>query len=184
MSEQPSLEFHAKFALAIAGILVFPAIWSFFSAIWSAATTGQVLVISVGRYETARSLVDWRSGWARFAGPVLLVGSLFLWGASGEKKSRAWWWLAAALSTIGIALLLFSRWFTTVHGFSWFMGMLAFTATTLYVGNRFGRVAAILIVLLAFGFIAWRAMEMPPNAATGRAAPDMLTKDCSPCLST
>jgi len=155
MSEQPTITFYAKFTLAVAGVLVIPAVWSLFSAILSAATTGEVLVISLGRYETARELVSWTNGWARFAGPIAIVSALGLWVWSCEKERLAWW-VAAVLSAFGLVLLLFSKWFTTWQGTVWFISILAFTAVTVYVGNKYGRVAAYAIVLLAFVSIFWR----------------------------
>ncbi len=157
MSERLPVEFYAKFSLAVAALLALPAAWSFLSAIYFAATTGEVLVISLGRYETAREMVAWPNGWSRFVGPVLLFAALGVWGGSG-KGSRMWW-VSAALSTLGLVLLLFSKWFTSWHGTLWFMGLVAFIAVTLYAGNKFGRLAAYAIVVLVFGLILWRVVR-------------------------
>jgi hypothetical protein len=154
MNEQPSLEFYAQFILALAGLLVLPAVWSFFSAAYFGATTGQVLVISIGRYETARESVAWVNGWARFVGPIVLVMSLGIWACS-KKGARAWW-VAVALALVGLFLLLFSKWFTTWHGVMFFAGLNAFIAVTLYAGNRYGRSVAYLIIALGLGFFLWR----------------------------
>lgn len=157
MSEppSPSLSAYARFSLALAGVLLLPALWSFFSAIVSAVSTGQVLVISVGRTETARELVPWIYGWPRFAAPVIIAASLLLW-LSSHRLHRSAWWLSAATSTVGLVLLLFSKWFTSWHGTIWFLGIAVFVAVTLYVGNRFGRLAALAIILLVFGALVWR----------------------------
>lgn len=155
MSESPPLSTYAKLSLALAGLLLLPALWSFFSAIVSAVSTGQVLVISVGRTETARELVPWINGWPRFAAPVVLAASLLLWFWA-DRLPRGAWWLSAATATVGLVLLLFSKWFTSWHGTIWFFGLLAFVATTLYVGKRFGRLAGLAVIFLAFGVFVWR----------------------------
>lgn len=157
MSEVPSppLSAYAKFSLALAGVLLLPALWSLFSAIVSAASTGQVLVISVGRTETARELVPWIKGWPRFVAPVVISASLLLW-SSAHRLPRSAWWLSAAMSALGLALLLFSKWFTSWHGAIWFVGMAAFVAATLYIGKRFGGLAALVVILLVFSVVVWR----------------------------
>lgn len=154
MSDQPSLEFHAKFVLALTGLLLIPAVWSFFSAVYFAATTGQVLVISLGRYETARKLVAWEAGWARFIGPVLLVAGLAVWVRA--KQGAGAWWVAVAIATIGCVLLLFSQWFTSWQGAMFFAGLSAFVAVTLFAGNRYGRSAAYAIIAGGFFLFLWR----------------------------
>jgi hypothetical protein len=157
MSKPPSLPLsaYAKFSLALTGLLLLPALWSFFSAIVSAWSTGQVLVISLGRTATARELVPWVNGWPRFVAPVVMLTSLVLW-LSSSQLARGAWWLSAAMSTVGLVLLLFSKWFTSWRGTIWFVGMVAFVALTLYVGNRYGRVAALAIILIVFGSIVWQ----------------------------
>lgn len=156
MSDQPSPQFYAKFVLALAGLLLVPAAWSFFSAVYYAATTGQVLVISLGRYETARELVTWDVGWARFVGPVLLVAGLVVWIRA--KQSASTWWVAVALATIGCVLLLFSQWFTSWRGAMFFAGLIAFVVLTLFAGNRYGRPAAYAIIATAFCLFFWRVV--------------------------
>lgn len=148
MSDQPFLEFHAQLVLARAGLLLIPAVCSFFSAVYDAASTGQVLVISLGRYETARKLVAWDAGWARFVGPILLVAGLAVWGRA--KQGAGTWWVAVAIATIGCVLLLFSQWFTSWHGAMFFAGLNAFVAVTLFAGHRYGRPAAYAIIAVGF----------------------------------
>jgi hypothetical protein len=157
MSESPSLTLsaYAKVSLVFAGLLLLPALWSFVSAIVSAASTGQVLVISLGRTSTARELVPWLQGWPRFVAPMLILASLLLW-VSSEQLPRGVWWTSAAISTLGFVLLLFSMWFTSWRGALSFFGLVAFIATALYVGNRFGRIAAVAFILLVFSTIVWR----------------------------
>jgi len=154
MKEQPSFKFYAQFILALAGLFVLPAIWSFFSAVYFGATTGQVLVISIGRYETARESVAWTNGWARFVGPIFLLLSLGIWGTA--KKQALAWWFSVVLANVGLILLLFSKWFTTWHGVIFFAVLNAFFAVTLYAGNRYGRYAAYAIIALALCLFLWR----------------------------
>ena len=158
MSEPPSLSLsaYAKVSLAFAGLLLLPALWSFASAIVSATSTGQILVISLGRTSTAREMVPWIQGWPRFVAPMLILTSLLLWFSSGQLPRGAWW-ISAAISTVGVVLLLFSLWFTNWRGTFNFFGLVAFVAAALSVGNRFGRIAAVAFILLVFGIIVWRA---------------------------
>ncbi|PQA79150.1 hypothetical protein [Rhodoferax sp. TS-BS-61-7] len=154
MSDQPSREFYAKFVLVLAVLLIFPAVWSFFSAVYYAATSGQVLVISLGRYGTAREFVAWELGWARFVGPALLVASLVVWGRAAQSTIA--WWLAVALAVIGSFLLLFSQWFTSLHRTMFFAGLNIFVAATVFAGNRYGRAAAYATIALGISFFLWR----------------------------
>ena len=157
VSNTPSLKFSAQFVLAVASVLLLPALWSLFSAIWSAAITGEVLVLSVGRYETSRSLVPWPQGWARFVGPVLLASSLSIWVASSSPLRVAGWWFSAALAFVGIVLLLFSQWFTSWPGTLGFCSLVAFIAVSFYVGSTFGRIAMVVFILVVFALVGWQA---------------------------
>lgn len=162
MSEQPSLKVHAQFVIAFAAVLLLPAVWSLFGAIWSAATTGEVLVVSLGRTETDRAVVPWAYGWARFVGPLVLMASLVVWAMSDAAAQRvAVWWFSAALALVGLILLLYSKWFTSWRGGLWFCGMAALIASTLYVGKRFGRLAAVLFMAVFWSFVAWRVAGGP-----------------------
>jgi hypothetical protein len=157
MSSSPSLKLGAQFVLVAAGALLLPALWSWFSAIWSAATTGQVLVLSVGRYETSRSMVPWPQGWARFVGPVALASSLSLWLASKSAQRIALWWSSAAIGFVGIVLLLFSQWFVSWRGSVWFSSFAVFIALSYYLGSKLGRVAMIIFMLAVFAIVGWQA---------------------------
>lgn len=147
-SGQPSLKFHASFVLCITGLAVLPARWSLGSAIYSAATTGQVLVVSVGRTETVRHLVPWTQGWARFVGPALVVAALFLSGR-GTRSDRRWWWIAASVALVGVAMLLFSWWFVSVGSAAAFIAGNAFIALCFYVDHRYGRGKAFALMLVS-----------------------------------
>jgi hypothetical protein len=148
MSVRAFLEPTAKFVTGLAAFVCIPAVVSLVSALWSAATTGEVMVISVGRYETAREMVPWVAGWSRFVGPLLLVASLG-GGASSTKQMR--WWISAALALAGVCLLFFSKWFTSLGGAIAFVGLLAFVGVTFYVDGRWGRAAAFALMVLAVG---------------------------------
>ncbi|QTN26671.1 hypothetical protein HZ993_15270 [Rhodoferax sp. AJA081-3] len=148
MSEVPSLKFHAGLVLCIAALAALPALWSLGSAIHSAATTGQVLVMSIGRFETNQLMVPWREGWARFVGPVLVVAALFLSSASA-RSDRRWWWTAAALALAGLAMLAFSWWFISLGGAAAFVAGNAFIALCFYVDHYYGRWKAFVLMLVA-----------------------------------
>jgi len=156
MSEEPEskLRPYAKAAIGFGALLLLPAVWSFCSAVVSAARTGQVMVVSVGRYETAREMVHWSLGWSRFIAPLLLLSALFLWGAS--KQYKPLWWVSAALAATGCFMLAFSLWFASWSGVIWFWSLVAFIALALYVGNRIGRWAVVVLVASAF-IIGWSA---------------------------
>ena len=104
------------------------------------------MVISVGKTETARQLVHWSLGWSRFASPFVLLGALAVWSLS--KSNKLAWWLAACLAVLGSSMLIFSLWFVSWRGVAAFISILAFICAALYVGNRFGRLAAIGFVVL------------------------------------
>jgi len=159
MSNRVPLKFAAQFVIAAAAVLLLPALWSMFSAVWSAVTTGNVLVVSVGRYETSRALVPWPNGWARFIGPLLLFSSFLVWVASKSGERVAVWWLSAALASVGFLLLLFSQWFTSWRGCLWFGSIAALLVLALYLGNRFGRFAGVLVVVGVFAFILWQVVR-------------------------
>lgn len=151
MVDRKDVRFAAKLSLVLGALFALPAAWSLFSAIYSAVNTGEVMVISLGRYgthATAREMVAWPHGWSRFVGPVLLAAALWMWAGSGQSSRT--WWIPALLSALGLVLLLFSKWFATWNGFLGFVGLCAFVSVALYVGNKLGRLAAYGFVLLSF----------------------------------
>jgi len=156
MIERDTIKVGAQLSIAIAAVALLPALWSLGSAIWSATTTDQVLVISIGRTETARALVPWPAGWARFAGPLLLIASLLVYARSKSPQSTIWW-VSAALATVGLCLLSFSWWFSSFQRAAGAVVLAAFITTALALGNRFGRLPAYLFVLAAFcTLLCWR----------------------------
>jgi len=100
--------FHAAFALGLGALFLLPAVYSFFSALYSALSTGEVLVIAVDRYEIHRETVPWTAGWARFAGPPVLVSSLLAYDGSMWVTLR--WWLAAAALALMLACVGGALW--------------------------------------------------------------------------
>jgi hypothetical protein len=158
LSETSPLKFYARASLVFAAVLALPALWSFFSAIVSAVSTGQVLVISVGRYETARQYVPWVQGWTRFVAPMTLFLSLAVW-AGFSDRSRFTWWLSAALSAISAVMLLFSSWFISWRGVLWLSSLFLFIACSAYLGNRFGRFVAVAFIASVVGAIVWRISQ-------------------------
>jgi hypothetical protein len=141
-------------SLGIGAFLVLPVLYSFASALYSALATGYVLVISLGRYETARELVAWQAAWARFAGPMVLVASFLAFDGSRGLTLR--WWLAGAGSVLALILLAFSLWFTTMGRSLAFAALVAFVAIASVIGHRVGRVAAFLFIAACAGFLVWR----------------------------
>lgn len=144
----------AQLSLAFGLVAALPAIGSFFSAVWSAVNTGQVLVLSVGRYEISHSLVYWPLGWARFAGPLLLLMALLLRGRVGHRHGRAWWF-SALLAAVALALLCFSRWFTSPGGAVLFLSLLAYTGAAHFVDKRLGRAAVVMLLLATVAVLVY-----------------------------
>src|SRR5690606_23448392 len=108
------------------------------SAVVSALSTGQVMVISLGRTETTRHMVHWSNGWARFAGPSMMVAALVLYAVLSSRNVQLWW-TAVALAFAGICLLLYSAWFVSLRGATAFALFAAFIAVCFWVDARFGR---------------------------------------------
>jgi hypothetical protein len=142
---------YGTMVFAAGAILLLPAVWSLFSAVWSAMTTGHVQVISLGRFETSRDMVHWTNGWARFVGPIALIASV---GSRILARSLPWW-PPAVLSVVGLALLLFSRWFTSPGGAALFISMAAYIALTALVDRKFGRGVATSMLLATVGLAVY-----------------------------
>lgn len=140
----------ARIALTFGFIALLPALWSFVSAIGSAASTGQVLVISVGRTETSRSLVAWPLGWARFAAPPLLLAGVLMRVLTGSVRTP-WWWSSVLLTTTALALLLFSQWFTTLGRTVFLLCLFGYVGLAYVVDLKLGRKS---VVVLLFATVA------------------------------
>jgi hypothetical protein len=141
---------HAQSAFAFAGILALPALWSFFAAVYSALATGEVTVMSYG---SDFDDVPWHLGWARFVGPLVL-----LWGIWLGVMSRAWsrrWWLGAAACACALALLAFSRWFTSLRSAIAFLSFTVFILAAFEIDKRFGRAAAFAFIVAVVATTVW-----------------------------
>lgn len=140
-------------ALGLGVLMALPALFSLISAIHQAATTGEVLVISLGRTATARETVPWPQGWARFVGPVVLIASLCTFDGSRGVSAR--WWLAGTGVALGLWLLAFSRWFATVNGTLVLMGLHGFLALAFFVDRKFGRAPALGVIIAGAALAVW-----------------------------
>lgn len=145
MATRQPFSFPSGAFIGLASFVVFPALWSLGSAIFSALSTGEVLVISLGRYETSQRMVPWTQGWSRFVGPPLLVLSLMIAGRGTETGRRLW--VGVALAVVGLAMLFFSSWFVTLAGVASFAGVNAFIVLCFYIDGWFGRAAAFWFML-------------------------------------
>lgn len=144
---------HLSIAVGFGFLLLLPALYSLIGAIRDAVMTGEVLVISLGRTETHREMVPWQNGWARFAGPVILLASLCAFDSSRGVSAR--WWLAGTGVTAALALLGFSFWFASpVRAFG-FLGFLGFVPLAFFVDSRFGRWPAFLLIAAGAAIIFW-----------------------------
>ena len=137
-----STVFNARATVAAAAVLIPVAIWSFFSAIYFAWTTGQVMVMA---YDSIYESVPWRLGWARFVGPVVLTGGVLI--ALMEKRRSALWWTGAILAGAGVVLLAFSAMFTSPHRAGWAVAFAAGFPLVVWVDRKFGRLAAFVFML-------------------------------------
>jgi hypothetical protein len=146
----------AAMALGLGLLLLMPALYSLLSALHSALSTGEVLVISVGRYEVHRELVPWRAGWARFAGPPILVASLLAFDGSRGVTLR--WWLAATGSSAALVLLGYSAWFTSAGRALGFFSLFLFVALAHHIDKRFGRTVALAFVVACAGMLIWKTV--------------------------
>ena len=154
MTSDPSSTTWGKVILGLAAFALLPALWSLGSALISAFSSGQVLVVSLGRTSTSREMVPWQQGWARFAGPPLLIVALAVWVVA-EKRSTQWW-LSAYLAGMALSLLAFSMWFTSLRSTLWFLGFGAFIATTFLANHYFGRKGAYSVILVASVAFMWQ----------------------------
>lgn len=154
MTNDPSAPTWAKFVLGLAVFAVLPALWSLGSALVSAIGSGEVLVISLGRTSTSRAMVPWQQGWARFAGPLMLISALALW-VIAEKRSTQWW-LSVLLAAMALSLLAFSLWFTSLRSTLGFFSFAAFIAGTFAADHYFGRKGAYAVILVAAVAFVWR----------------------------
>jgi hypothetical protein len=141
-------------ALRLAWVAALPALYSLLSALWHAFFGGEVMVIAIGWTGIRTELVPWPRGWARFAGPVLLLFSLLACGASRGATLRCW--AAGVAAATALVLLGQSAWFTTVHGTMVFALFGTWMAAVFAVAYRLGRTAAILFILLSAGSFLWR----------------------------
>jgi hypothetical protein len=145
----PPSDFTRRMATYLAwtgGILFIPAAVSAVLAAWSAIADGQITLYSVGKTATSREVVPWQQGWARLASPlVLLVAALAY--PRDEHPSSGRLLLFVLLAAAGSAMLMFSLWFKTLNGAVALFGLLAYVALAHFVDARFGRKAALLLLV-------------------------------------
>ncbi len=99
-------------------------------------------------------MVPWQQGWARFAGPLLLIVALALWVVADKRSTQ--WWLSALLAAMALSLLAFSMWFTSLGSTLGFVGFAAFIAATFAANHYFGRKGAYAVILVAAVAFVWR----------------------------
>ncbi|MDR6860867.1 hypothetical protein [Variovorax guangxiensis] len=116
---------YGTLVFAAGAVLLLPAVWSFFSAVWSAMTTGQ-----------GPDCADRVGGFSDSRPQPSLVAS-------------------RRVSVVGLALLLFSRWFTSLGGAALFTSMAAYIALAAFVDRKFGRGAATAMLLATVALIVY-----------------------------
>lgn len=148
-------------------LLALPAFYNLLVAVQEALTIGLVRVNPTSR-GAPRHWVPWQHAWAHFFGLLLLtVGGLPLFLAVASSRfrrlplSRVGAVVALVAAPIGLPLWVLSGNLTslsdTLFVCSFFIGV----AVVMYVGNKFGRVAAVTLVVVAFIFMSWRAVTVP-----------------------
>jgi hypothetical protein len=151
------VRFQLAFALGLGAVLLLPAVYSLFEAIYSGIATGQVTVISLGYTSTHRESVPWQAGWARFAAPVLLVAGLCTF--DGSRGTTVRWWFAGVATAIALVLLCFSAWFIDMRGASIFIALSAFLVIAGALDRRFGRRVAASFVLACTMLLVWQLVR-------------------------
>jgi|EndMetStandDraft_4_1072995.scaffolds.fasta_scaffold116306_2 hypothetical protein len=141
-------------ALAFSVLLLLPALYSFFSALYSAATTGHVTVISLGYSHTHRESVPWQVGWARFVSPAILLLALVTF--DGSRGSTLRWWLSGAAAAIGLTLLCFSAWFTALGKAAFLLAFVSVLFLAIFIDRKLGRGVAFLFLLACVLGLVWR----------------------------
>lgn len=145
---------YAAIAAGAGALLLLPILYSLGSAIHSAVSTGQVIVIRLGWLTVNGELVSWQAGWARFVGPILLLVSLLAFDSTRGVSLR--WWLAASGTAFSLTLLAYSGWFTSGGRALYFIGVLAFALLAHRIGQTFGRTAAYTFVIVCMGTFIWK----------------------------
>lgn len=164
-SENGNLGFRhmlSKFARLVSMVAFFallPAAWSFFDAIYAAATTGKVTLIALGSMHTSRSIVQWTMGWPRFLGPILIFASLYFWSLSNYWEHWLVRQLSAVLALVGLLLLMFSEAFTSIGRSAIFVVCLVIAVFLTYVEEKLSRLA----VIIMFTAIAVAFLKLAPQ---------------------
>ncbi len=147
---------HAAIVAGAGTLLLLPILYSLGSAMYSAFSTGQVMVVRLGWYTVKRELVTWHAGWARFVGPILLLVSLLAF--DGTRGASLRWWLAAGGTALSLALLAYSGWFTSVGRAVFFMAAILFLFLAHQIDKKFGRAAALAFMLSCVGLFVWKVV--------------------------
>lgn len=156
--DSSDLKTYAKVVLGFGIAASLPAIYGLLSTVYHAAAEGSVMVFSIGRYETARSIVPWPQAWARFLGFAMLVSCGLVWlGSKGDPRR---WWFAVGLSALGFPLVMFSSWFTTLRGTLMFTGIASVVALAYLLDDKYGRMAAASFLLVVVAVLVWRYMAL------------------------
>lgn len=131
-----------------------PAVYGLLSTVYHAIADGAVMVFSIGRFETSRSVVPWPQAWARFLGFSMLASCGVVW--LGSKDRTRQWWFAAALSALGFPLVMFSQWFTTLRGTLILSSIASVVALAYSIDRKYGRFASASLLALVVAFLVWR----------------------------
>ncbi|HEY0953211.1 MAG TPA: hypothetical protein VGE36_00535 [Roseateles sp.] len=145
--------FHLAVALGAGALLLLPALYSFFDALYSAFFTGKVTVISLGYNHTHRESVPWHVGWARFVGPPLLTVALCMF--DGSRGSTLRWWLSGVMAAVSLALMAFSAWFITISGTVTWLALVGTIALAAVIDRKLGCAATVLFLLTAIVALVW-----------------------------
>lgn len=142
--------------LVVTMLAALPALYGLVVALQDAFAEGVVQVGGIGR-NSPRQWVPWPQAWAHLLGLSLLVagGLPLLLALASPGFRRAFGmrnlvlvaFAASIAAPIGISLWLLSGVLTTRSGVVFVIGSFACMGSTLFIGKRFGRVAATLWLL-------------------------------------
>jgi hypothetical protein len=145
--------YYGRAVVAVAGVLVPIALWSFFSALYAAWSTGHVVVMALGEVFEE---VPWHLGWARFIGPASMLTGVVV--ALDSARRSMLWWLGVVMAGTGVVMLAYSAMFASLVGGAWVTGIAAFLPLTFWIDRRIGRTAAFFFMLATvLGLVALAA---------------------------
>ena len=146
----------------VGALAIIPAVLSFAFAAWSAATTGEVMVIRIGFYSLDREYVPWYQGWARFVSPLVIGLSLLIHRNTADTSSTRLL-VFVGLAASGIGMLAISLWFTSLSGVAFFYAFFGYIGFAFYIDEVFGRKLVVAFLVTTIGILLYFYMQSNPS---------------------